>query len=99
VADGAGIASFAGKIYQHVIDRERKGEYLGKTVQVVPHVTGAIQDWIGACWMCARATCMVPLHAALSVRAERVAAIPVDGSQKVPDSESDRLRYVTLFAN
>ncbi|KAF2001501.1 CTP synthase-like protein [Amniculicola lignicola CBS 123094] len=34
-----------GKIYQHVIDRERKGDYLGKTVQVVPHITDAIQDW------------------------------------------------------
>ena len=35
-----------GKIYQQVISRERKGDYLGKTVQVVPHVTNAIQDWI-----------------------------------------------------
>ncbi|PWY76184.1 CTP synthase [Aspergillus heteromorphus CBS 117.55] len=35
-----------GKIYQHVIERERIGHYLGKTVQVVPHVTNAIQDWI-----------------------------------------------------
>ncbi|KAF2875234.1 CTP synthase [Massariosphaeria phaeospora] len=35
-----------GKIYQHVIQRERKGDYLGKTVQVVPHITDAIQDWI-----------------------------------------------------
>mmetsp|Transcript_25501 Transcript_25501/g.83968 ORF Transcript_25501/g.83968 Transcript_25501/m.83968 type:complete len:575 (-) Transcript_25501:89-1813(-) len=35
-----------GKIYDHVIKRERKGDYLGKTVQVVPHVTDAIQDWI-----------------------------------------------------
>ena len=35
-----------GKIYSHVIERERKGDYLGKTVQVVPHVTDAIQSWI-----------------------------------------------------
>lgn len=35
-----------GKIYKHVIDRERKGDYLGRTVQVVPHITDAIQDWI-----------------------------------------------------
>lgn len=35
-----------GKIYQHVIDRERKGDYLGKTVQVVPHITNAIQEWV-----------------------------------------------------
>ncbi|XP_050223065.1 uncharacterized protein LOC126673119 [Mercurialis annua] len=35
-----------GKIYQAVIDKERRGDYLGKTVQVVPHITDAIQDWI-----------------------------------------------------
>ncbi|RAL64244.1 hypothetical protein DID88_002136 [Monilinia fructigena] len=35
-----------GKVYAHVIERERRGDYLGKTVQVVPHLTDAIQDWI-----------------------------------------------------
>ncbi|BAD61286.1 putative CTP synthetase [Oryza sativa Japonica Group] len=35
-----------GKIYQSVLEKERKGEYLGKTVQVVPHITNAIQEWI-----------------------------------------------------
>eukprot|EP00928_Gymnodinium_smaydae_P086963 TRINITY_DN71341_c0_g1_i1.p1 TRINITY_DN71341_c0_g1~~TRINITY_DN71341_c0_g1_i1.p1 ORF type:complete len:736 (+),score=194.30 TRINITY_DN71341_c0_g1_i1:105-2210(+) len=35
-----------GKIYEHVIKNERKGNYLGKTVQMVPHVTDAIQEWI-----------------------------------------------------
>lgn len=35
-----------GKVYRHVIQKERKGDYLGKTVQVVPHLTNAIQDWI-----------------------------------------------------
>uniref|UniRef100_A0A7S0RFG2 CTP synthase n=1 Tax=Pyramimonas obovata TaxID=1411642 RepID=A0A7S0RFG2_9CHLO len=35
-----------GKIYNFVIERERRGDYLGKTVQVVPHVTDAIQDWV-----------------------------------------------------
>lgn len=35
-----------GKIYSQVLERERKGSYLGKTVQVVPHVTDAIQEWI-----------------------------------------------------
>ncbi|KAF8798888.1 CTP synthase [Phlegmacium glaucopus] len=35
-----------GKIYREVIEKERKGEYLGRTVQIVPHVTNAIQDWI-----------------------------------------------------
>ncbi|KAF8340913.1 CTP synthase [Amanita rubescens] len=35
-----------GKIYREVIEKERKGAYLGKTVQIVPHVTNEIQDWI-----------------------------------------------------
>uniref|UniRef100_A0A803LF84 CTP synthase n=1 Tax=Chenopodium quinoa TaxID=63459 RepID=A0A803LF84_CHEQI len=35
-----------GKIYQSVLERERKGDYLGKTVQVVPHITDAIKEWI-----------------------------------------------------
>lgn len=35
-----------GKIYRKVISRERRGDYLGKTVQVVPHITNEIQDWI-----------------------------------------------------
>lgn len=51
-----------GKIYQHVLEKERKGDYLGKTVQVVPHITDAVQDWI-----------------------ERVAHVPVDGSDQVPE--------------
>lgn len=32
-----------GRIYQHVINRERAGDYLGKTVQVVPHITDEIK--------------------------------------------------------
>ena len=52
-----------GKIYSHVIEAERRGDYLGKTVQVVPHITNVIQDWI-----------------------ERVAIIPVDGQDGVPDA-------------
>ena len=35
-----------GKVYSSVIERERKGDYLGKTVQVVPHITNEIQDRI-----------------------------------------------------
>ena len=35
-----------GKIYQSVINRERKGDYLGKTVQVIPHITNEIKDHI-----------------------------------------------------
>ena len=35
-----------GKVYRDVIERERRGDYLGKTVQVVPHITDAIQEWV-----------------------------------------------------
>lgn len=35
-----------GKIFSKVIEQERNGDYLGKTVQVVPHVTGCIEEWI-----------------------------------------------------
>ncbi|XP_063701862.1 CTP synthase [Culicoides brevitarsis] len=35
-----------GKIYKQVIEKEREGSYLGKTVQVVPHITDAIQEWV-----------------------------------------------------
>lgn len=35
-----------GKIYQRVIDKERHGEYLGATIQVVPHVTNEIKSFI-----------------------------------------------------
>ncbi|MBP51254.1 MAG: CTP synthase (glutamine hydrolyzing) [Candidatus Thalassarchaeaceae archaeon] len=52
-----------GKVYAEVIERERRGDYLGKTVQVVPHITNEIQDWI-----------------------ERVAHVPADGSDEVPDA-------------
>ncbi|HYK41365.1 MAG TPA: CTP synthase, partial [Thermoanaerobaculia bacterium] len=36
----------AGRIYLSVIDRERRGDYLGKTVQVIPHITDEIKDAI-----------------------------------------------------
>ena len=32
-----------GRIYQSVIDKERRGEFLGKTVQVIPHITDEIK--------------------------------------------------------
>jgi len=36
-----------GRIYQEIISRERRGDYLGGTVQVIPHVTDAIKAFIG----------------------------------------------------
>lgn len=38
----------SGRIYSRVIERERKGEYLGRTVQVIPHVTDMIKEFVMA---------------------------------------------------
>jgi len=35
-----------GRIYQEIIAKERRGDYLGATVQVIPHVTNAIKDFV-----------------------------------------------------
>ena len=35
-----------GKIYSDVLKRERQGKYLGKTVQVIPHITNRIKEFI-----------------------------------------------------
>lgn len=39
----------SGQIYHHVIRRERQGDYLGKTVQVIPHITDEIKQRILIC--------------------------------------------------
>ncbi|MGN0932578.1 CTP synthase [Falsigemmobacter intermedius] len=36
----------SGRIYSNVLERERRGDYLGKTIQVVPHVTNEIKDYL-----------------------------------------------------
>src|SRR3954469_25533227 len=35
-----------GRIYQEILAKERRGDYLGATIQVVPHVTNAIKDFV-----------------------------------------------------
>ena len=35
-----------GKIYNDVLKKERQGKYLGKTVQVIPHITNRIKEFI-----------------------------------------------------
>ena len=35
-----------GKVYSHVLEKERRGEYLGSTVQVIPHITNEIKEFI-----------------------------------------------------
>ena len=36
----------AGRVYSNVLEKERRGDYLGKTIQVIPHVTNEIKDFI-----------------------------------------------------
>ncbi|WP_050526030.1 CTP synthase [Pseudorhodobacter aquimaris] len=36
----------SGRIYSNVLEKERRGDYLGKTIQVVPHVTNEIKDYL-----------------------------------------------------
>ncbi|MGF1550874.1 MAG: CTP synthase [Paracoccaceae bacterium] len=36
----------SGRIYQSVLEKERRGDYLGKTIQVIPHVTDEIKAWL-----------------------------------------------------
>ena len=36
----------AGRVYSTVLEKERRGDYLGKTIQVIPHVTNEIKDFI-----------------------------------------------------
>ncbi|MCR8550670.1 CTP synthase [Salipiger sp. P9] len=36
----------SGRIYTNVLEKERRGDYLGKTIQVIPHVTNEIKDWL-----------------------------------------------------
>ena len=48
-----------GRIYQSVINKERRGEFLGKTVQVIPHITNEIQEYVvrGAKNACNESSC------------------------------------------
>ncbi len=48
-----------GQIYNSVIARERKGAYLGKTIQVIPHITDAIKERIKKCAEVSRADIVI----------------------------------------
>lgn len=42
------ISNFtSGQVYEAVIEKERNGDYLGSTVQVIPHITNQMKEWIG----------------------------------------------------
>lgn len=44
-----------GKIFKLILEKERRGDYLGKTVQIVPHLTAEIKNWIRRAAMDAKA--------------------------------------------
>ncbi len=46
VAARASDSVSSGRIYSTVLEKERRGDYLGKTIQVIPHVTNEIKDFI-----------------------------------------------------
>ncbi|MFA5090063.1 MAG: CTP synthase [Candidatus Omnitrophota bacterium] len=48
-----------GQIYNCVILKERKGDYLGKTIQVIPHITDAIKERIRKCQVVSRADIVI----------------------------------------
>jgi CTP synthase len=48
-----------GQIYNCVISRERRGDYLGKTIQVIPHITDAIKERIKKCAEVSRADIVI----------------------------------------
>ncbi|MEM1363612.1 MAG: CTP synthase, partial [Pseudomonadota bacterium] len=46
VAARASDSVSSGRIYSNVLEKERQGDYLGKTIQVIPHVTNEIKDFL-----------------------------------------------------
>ena len=48
-----------GQIYNSVIARERKGDYLGKTIQVIPHITDAIKERVRKCAQVSKADIVI----------------------------------------
>src|SRR6202000_1158138 len=76
-----------GQIYESVIRKERRGDYLGKTVQVIPHITNEIQAFIerGA----ASATCGEPDVAIREVRETAGARAQESSVGHAPDARGD----------
>ena len=57
----------SGKVYWNVLNRERKGEYLGQTVQVIPHITDEIKHFIYMGAKNSNADVLIPRSEVLSV--------------------------------
>lgn len=68
-----------GQIYKSVLEKERRGDYLGKTVQVIPHVTNEIQEYV-------KRGAATPVTTSAGAGAADVAIVEVGGT--VGDIES-----------
>ena len=77
----------SGQIYQTVIQKERRGEYLGGTVQVIPHVTDEIKARI---LDCAEGPGRPDRRGRRHRRRHRVAAVPRGHPAAAPGSRRDR---------
>ena len=67
-----------GKIYQKVIEKERLGDYLGKTVQIIPHITNEIQEWV-------ERVAQLPVTEPLAVCDDGSNSLSDESSGQVPD--------------
>ena len=78
-----------GQIYKSVLEKERRGDYLGKTVQVIPHVTNEIQEFVrrGAGGRGRRGDRRDRRHR----RRHRVAALPRGGAPDEPEDGPGQL--------
>ena len=48
-----------GQIYRDVLEKEREGKFLGKTIQIIPHITNTIKDFIRKCAQASGADIMI----------------------------------------
>ena len=79
-----------GQIYKSVLEKERRGDYLGKTVQVIPHVTNEIQEFIKRGAGDGRTTSH--RRDRRHRRRHRVAAVPRGGAPDEPEDGPGQLR-------
>ena len=49
----------SGKVYWNVLNKERKGDYLGETVQIIPHITNEIKSYIKSAYEKSRADVII----------------------------------------
>ena len=94
----------AGQIYKSVLEKERRGDYLGKTVQVIPHVTNEIQEFVQAAapatlnwtWPSSRLAAPWATSKVAALRGSRAPDEPEDGPQS--NSAFVHLTYVPFIA-